>query len=196
MHASAIIPARTAAPGRCAPPARPTHRVPPAAQALVASFVLLVLAAAAPAPAAAQMGTTVGVIGGVTQYDLSGTGTVPFGALRVRAPVGMRLWVEGGLGYMAYDTQGGVRSRLVLPEAQLQAELTRTALRPYLGAGAGIALERVAGTSAQELTLSAAGGVRAAFAPGWEAAAELRVRAVDPWAGSMADWGLGVARRF
>jgi hypothetical protein len=151
----------------------------------------------APVTAAAQSaGPSLSVTGGMTEYDLSGVGKTAMVGVRAQLPVTGSLLVEPGLGYMNYDSQGLSRTSLWFPEVQLQAELPLRAVRPYLGLGAGAALVSTAAQRQTELTFSTAAGVRVALGGGWGVGGELRVRAVDPWTATTADFGLSISRRL
>jgi hypothetical protein len=169
-------------------------------------FRHVIIAAAAlglivlPTNAAAQraMNTMPAVLfsGGLSQYDLQGVGTSGVVAVRAQLPVTRRLVSEAAIVYMAFDNQFGPRTRQFMPEAQLQADLLTGGVRPYLGVGAGLSHARLAGFSTTELTVSTAGGMRVDLGSRWIAAGELRIRAIDPWAGSTADWTVSVGHRF
>jgi hypothetical protein len=149
-----------------------------------------------PQTGAAQGRPSVSLTAGISEYDLSGTGDTLFVALRAQFPLNSFLLVEPGLGYMKYVTQGGDARTHWFPEVQLQAELSIRRVRPYLGAGIGASYVSQDGQNETELTLSGAGGVRVDVGAGWGAGGELRVRAVDPWTGTTADFGLAVRRRL
>lgn len=157
-------------------------------------LALLFTAAAGASPAAAQSLLT--LTAGPSQYDLSGTGTAPFAAVRVMVPVHPVLSVEPSLGWMSYDSQFDDRTTLWFPEGQLVLHPWAGRVRPYLGAGAGVALVSGPGDDDIETTLSAALGALFDLNETWGVRGELRIRAVDPWVGTTADWGLGVTRRF
>jgi hypothetical protein len=166
--------------------------------------LLISLAAAAPVQGQASAGQddarrpTVAIIGGAVQYDLAGTGTRGFGGVRAQVPVLRHLLVEPGVTYMNYRIHGSLRGpRLAMwfPEAQLQAELPLATVRPYLGVGAGIAVASP-GEREVEATASVASGVRVALPGGWGVGGELRVRAVDPFTGTTAEWGVFLSRRL
>jgi hypothetical protein len=168
--------------------------------ALVA--VPAVLAAAVPALARAQRADVVGrpavsVGGGVFQYDLSGTGTVPMLAARVELPLARYALVEGGVVAARPERQSAGRETFVAPEAQLQLQLPLGRFAPYLGAGAGAALRSGGGRTDSDLTVSGAGGVRAWLTDRTGLRGELRVRGIGTrFTGSAAEWTLGVSRRF
>ena len=64
-----------------------------------------------------------------------------------------------------------------------------------VGAGAGHTIG-VRGNPTDELTLYAATGLEIEDRAGWAVRPELRLRAVKPWAGTIADFTLGVLRRL
>ncbi len=136
------------------------------------------------------------LIGGASQYDLSGTGTAPFVAVRYERLVTRALVLEGGVEYLTYSPQFGDRRHHVFPEVMIQLQVPGGSLRPYVGAGAGLSFGTGAFRSLVDLTLAGAGGFRIITSSAWSMRAELRVRSVDPWTGVTADWGFGIARSF
>jgi hypothetical protein len=174
----------------------------PARSLSVAMTFAAGFAALSATPAAAQDAARRPVIGitvGATQFDLAGTGTEAFGAVRVQVPLTRVFILEPGVGtfsYRPYDLPAAPRHRLWFPELQVQAQVRLGSVRPYLGAGGGAALIRVDGRTEIEETLSAAAGLRVDLPAGFSAGGELRVRAVNPWTGTTADWGLSLGRRL
>ena len=158
-----------------------------------AIFAMIPLMASA-APVAAQTETSVTLVGGAVQYDLSGTGTTPFIAARVEVvPASARFVVaEAGLEFVSYEPQFGERRHHWIPEAMVQLQVPAESFRPYLGVGIGYSY---ASTDSAP-TLAVAGGTRLRLTADWGLRAELRVRSIDPWTGSTADWGFGISRRF
>jgi hypothetical protein len=69
-------------------------------------------------------------------------------------------------------------------------------LRPFLGAGLGLSYAWGGGASATDLTLTGGIGTRVRLTEVWGARAELRARSIDPFHNTIAEWTLGVARRF
>ncbi|HSR14990.1 MAG TPA: hypothetical protein VLL51_04520 [Gemmatimonadales bacterium] len=132
---------------------------------------------------------------GPAPYDLSGTGTgfTASGRLAWR-PTGSVLVVEPGLAYFRYTTQNDASSKWFLPEVSAQAEAGLGALRPFLGVGAGAGHESVAGKGRWEATLHLVAGVRLSLGRAWGLRTEARLLSVDPWAGSVVQFGFGVAR--
>jgi Outer membrane protein beta-barrel domain len=160
--------------------------------------VLLLASAIAPHAADAQVqpsGRALAAAGGVVQYDLSGTGTTAFGAVRLELPLTSVVLLEPGLSFSRYDAQFGSSVSLLFPEVQLQVQ-GRGVVSPYLGVGVGPAFAFAEGQSATDLSLSGALGLRVRVDPQWRIGGELRIRAIDPFHGTTAEWGLGVSRRF
>lgn len=136
---------------------------------------------------------------GVSQFDLSGTGTTAIVAARGELPLVRVLLLEGGVAIARPEQQFGVRTTLVMPEVQLQLQVPRR-VAPYLGAGGGLVTDfrgEGHGGRITRVTLSGAGGVRVALTRQFGARAELRVRGIGlGFGGSTADWTLGGAWRF
>ena len=65
---------------------------------------------------------TFGLAGGVSHFDLSGTGSAPIAALRVDLPL-FPLIAEGSLTAFRPNEHNGVRRSYIIPEAQLQFQL-------------------------------------------------------------------------
>ena len=138
---------------------------------------------------------------GAFQYDRAGVGTAPVLAARGELPLTSVFLLEGGLAATRPEQRLGRPTTLVVPEAQLQAQLPAGPwIAPYLGAGIGAALERGArraGTSDRELSFSAATGVRYWLSEDRGVRAELRVRRVGPeLGGTAAEWTLGSSWRL
>src|SRR4051812_12340703 len=102
---------------------------------------------------------SVAVVGGVSFFDLSGTGSTPIGAVRLDIPL-LALVAEGSFGVMRPKEDAGTRT-YIIPEAQLQYQLFPLLVRPYIGVGAGW-FRAVSGPDqhTNDLTLSASAGVR------------------------------------
>ena len=162
-------------------------------RAFVALAVLCITSASA---LQAQTENAFTVMGGVSQYDLSGTGTGPFAAVRYERLIRPALIAGAGIAYMTDRQEFRVREHHVFPEVMLQLQVPRGSLRPYLGAGAGLAFSSAGDFSETDWTLAGAGGLRIAAGSAWSIRGELRIRAVDPWVGTTADWGFGVTRYF
>lgn len=160
---------------------------------LLAVLATLTLAAV-PAAARAQLPIpAVSLMGGVSQFDLAGTGTAPFGAVRLEVPLPF-LIAEGSLGVFRPDEQNGKRTYLI-PEAQLQWQILPFLVRPYIGLGAGV-FTPMSGPEPRhtEFTGSASAGVRfgvPVLPIGLRA--ELRVRGIGGgFSGRAAEWTVGI----
>jgi hypothetical protein len=136
------------------------------------------------------------VVGGAWQYDLSGTGTSGFGGLRLELPVARLFVIEPDLTYARYSTQFGSSVNYLIPELQAQIQVPGSTIRPFLGGGVGLAHAWAEGDQATDLSLSAGLGTRIRLGALWTARAELRVRSIDPFHGTVAEWTAGIARQF
>jgi hypothetical protein len=94
------------------------------------------------------------------------------------------------MGYFWYRSQGDRSIGMLLPEAGL---VTRPlpVVPLSLGAGVGDALG-VRGDPPNEPTLFGALGLELPVAPTLAIRPELRVRTVDPWVGTIADFAVGL----
>ena len=109
------------------------------------------------APMMRPQHATLSVNGGVSAWDLSGTGNSVILAVRLDRPLGV-LWLlgEGSLATLRTDEQSGHHTYLI-PEVQLQLQIPR-AISPYLGAGAG-AFSRIGGDGRRQSVLTTTGSV-------------------------------------
>ena len=167
----------------------------PMCQRLLSPVLVIVLLAALTRPSVGQ-GRALAVVGGAWEYDLSGTGTSGFGGLRLELPIHRVFLIEPGLTYARYSTQFDSGVNYLIPEVQGQVQIPGRWVRPFLGAGLGVAYAWSGGASATDLSLSASAGLRVRLADLWSARAELRARSIDPFHGTIAEWTFGVARRF
>ena len=138
---------------------------------------------------------------GAFRYDRAGPGTAPVLAARGEVPLSHSFLVEGGLAAARPEARRAGLTSLVVPEAQLQAQIAAGPwVAPYVGAGVGATLGRPANPAARadrELTLSAATGVRYWISEDRGLRAELRVRRVGPeLGGTAAEWTLGSSWRL
>lgn len=161
-----------------------SRSIPPLALALVCLLL--------PPGVHAQGGTAVAVLGGPSQFDLSGTGTSVAVSFRASHELSRILVLEGAVAHLPYTTQADDDVHHLFPELQLQLQWPGRRALPYLGAGVGASWGFRPETTELEATLSGTGGVRIPVAGSWAIQAELRVRSVDPWTGTTADWGLGL----
>lgn len=151
---------------------------------------------ALPLAAQGQGHGEIAVTAGPSSYDLSGTGTALAGRASLSlAPGNGILVLEPSVGYFRYETQGDLHRNWILPELSLQLRARGGMLRPYAGVGAGIGFESGDGPSRQELTVHGVVGLRIPVSRATTVRGELRVRAVDPFVGTMADFGFGLGWR-
>jgi len=139
--------------------------------------------------------TTLGLGGGYSSYDLSGTGSTFVISARLDHRLLSAIVTEVAVTYFQYDPQlsSGQTDRLLFPELSLQAQLPLGPVYPYIGGGIGFA-QVLSGPESRVLTLHAATGLRVRIGDRWGIRGELRPRAVDPWGAVTADFTLGVAR--
>jgi hypothetical protein len=167
--------------------------------ALVTTACAAILALPAGAAAQVPAGPVLSATAGVMQYDLAGTGSRAFAGARAQIPLTALLLVDLGAIYINYRPHGEAeapRSHIWFPEVQLQVVTAFGAVRPYLGAGAGVALESVAGERFTEATLSGAVGARLPIMDRIVGGAEVRIRAVNPFVGTTADFGVSFGVRL
>jgi hypothetical protein len=137
---------------------------------------------------------------GLFQYDLSGTGDARILAVRAERPLATFALLEGGVAFARPAQQFGDTTTYVITEAQLQGQWPLGRVAPYLGGGIGLAMDfrqEIHGGMQTDVTLSAAGGLRAWITERLGARAELRLRGVGwRFTGSAAEWTLGAAWRL
>lgn len=142
---------------------------------------------------------TLSLGGGVGEYDLSGVDSAPLIAVRSAWTISRLFLTEGSFLYVPLDQQFG-RSRLYVPEAQLQIRWPLPHVQPYLGAGVGVAIDvprSNALSTDRELTLSGALGARTAFPGRVGLQVDLRVRGIgSSFEGSGAEATAGLTVRI
>ena len=163
--------------------------------------VLALGALAAPAARAQEIpAPAVELVAGWARYDLSGTGTTPFAAVRADLPMTTWLYAELSFATLRYTSQGGDRIRHLATEVQVQGSYPIGRFHPYLGAGAGGFFDlrkQRSGADFARPTLSGAGGVRVALPYGFGARVELRIRGIGSGGEATTDeWGVGVSHTF
>lgn len=145
-------------------------------------------------------GPVLSLSAGVSQWDLSGTGTTSMLALRGTMPLSSIVLVEAGFLVMRPEQQFGERTTFVVPEAQLQLQWPLGRFAPYLGIGAGAALDfasEQAGGLDSDLTISGAGGLRLNLTDQWGAQTELRARGIGTgFEGATAEYTVGLMWRW
>ena len=157
-------------------------------------------------PVGAQTRTReVSVAAGASQFDASGTGTAPIAAVRAAAPLVGR-WILGeiSLSYASLDEQfSAINTRVGVGEAQLQAQLPATRVRPYIGLGGGWLhyFNNAAGRPATTPTVSASAGLRIPISPSVLVRGELRLRSWESGSNSgfnnnAGEWTAGLGYAF
>jgi hypothetical protein len=149
--------------------------------------------------AAAQDAMRLSLSAGVSDYDLSGTGSSFTASGRADFPLRRSIRIEGGIGALFPKQQFGDTTTVILPEGQIQLELDRR-VSPYLGVGAGLAMDfrdEVDGGTLLDPTVNGAVGVRAHLINALGVRAELRLRYHGRrFQGSSADITGGITWRF
>jgi hypothetical protein len=158
----------------------------------LAVMTFVVAAAWNPANAQSHFRSGVGLSGGVAQFDMSGTGTAPFAAVRLEHEFTSWLVADGALGVLRPDEQLTQRRVYLVPEAQLQVQHAFGGVRPYFGVGMGM-LKSVSGPERNYAIFSGATGARVALRDAVDLRGELRVTGQSA---TLAQWTLGLARRF
>jgi hypothetical protein len=131
---------------------------------------------------------------GPAPYDIGRTGTGVAAALRFEFPSG-KIWVvEPAVGVLRYTSRLGDKITYFLPEVSLQVQPFSRNVRPYLGAGGGIA-EYLSGRGTTFGTLHGTAGVRIRFGQ-WGIRGEARIRTIDPFAQTTTELTVGVSKRI
>lgn len=140
------------------------------------------------APASGQV---LDVVVGAASYDLSGTGTSWVGGIRYGYPLATRLHLEAGASVFGYESQSDDTRVFLLPELGVGTHfpLGRATLRVGVGGGMSVT---VRGEEDSEPTLFAALAVDLPAAGAVRLSPGVRYRAVDPWAGTIFEYTLGV----
>lgn len=162
----------------------------------LASYAAALAAALAmPHRAAAQLPIpSLSLVGGISHYSLTGSGTAPFGAIRLDIPL-IVLVAEGSVGVFRPREDAGTRT-YVIPEAQLQWQIFPLLVKPYVGIGGGL-FRAVSGPGehTSQVTVSASAGVRVGLPLiGAGVRAEARVRGIGSRLdGRAAEYTVGVS---
>jgi hypothetical protein len=160
------------------------------------TIALLAAALAVPATrASAQLPIpSLSIMGGVTSWDLSGTGSSPFGAVRLDIPL-LFIIGEGSLGVFRAHEDAGTRT-YIIPEAQLQWQIFPLLVKPYVGIGGGwVRAISGPGTHSSTITASASAGVRVGVPLiGAGLRAEVRARGIGSgFNGSAVEYTVGLS---
>ncbi len=132
-------------------------------------------------------------LGGVSQYDLSGTGSTSIVGLHLDLRVRPWLIGDASIRVMKPRQQFNERAWFAIPELQAQFQTPRGVVRPYVGVGGGWF-----SGSQQRGTASGALGLRyVGRATPLGAREELRVRGIgQSFGGAAAEWTTGATHRF
>ena len=137
-----------------------------------------------------SIGREISVAVGAMSWDASGTGTVPFVAIRTSIPfAGSWLLGDFSLGYASLDEQfSNTDTRIGIAEGQIQVQYPAARLRPYFGIGGGwlhYFNNADGGRPATPATISGAVGVRLTVSPKVLVRGELRFRGWQQSSGSV-----------
>jgi hypothetical protein len=136
---------------------------------------------------------------GAFNFDLSGTGTTPSLAVTADWAVTDHLLIEGGSVFAWPDQRIG-RTTYIIPEAQLQYRWQLGRFMPFVGGGAGAALDfrdRLIGGTQTDLALSTGGGLRARLTESLGIRGEFRLRGLGrDFSGSASELRAGVFWSF
>jgi hypothetical protein len=170
---------------------------------LVGRLCLTFALSVAAAPLAAQSDSTrmptFYVGGGVSQFDLSGTGTAPLFVANAAWELRRVFLLEAGTSVARLDQDVGTTT-LLIPGGQVQAQGRIGNLRPYIGLGAGVALDvrdEAYGGWNTEPAVSASAGLRLWFKRWLALRAELRLQGIGTgFEGAVAEWHAGLTGRM
>lgn len=133
---------------------------------------------------------------GLFQFDIVGDGVTPMIALRGGMPIGAVLFLEGNL-TAARPGQTFGTSTILIPEAQLQIHLPfGGSFVPYLGLGAGLALDLRPGgaDNGTDLTISGGLGIRWWLTEQIGVVSEFRARGMGTdFGATSADYTIGLS---
>ena len=133
---------------------------------------------------------------GISEYDLSGTGTTGVGGLTASFPLTSFLSVDPGFGFLRYRPQlNSDHVSYLIPEVSVRVQIPGPRVNPYLLVGGGVTTV-VEGSAETDPTLHTAIGAYLWLTRSWALRPEARVRSVEPWVGTTGDLTFGVSRRF
>jgi hypothetical protein len=161
----------------------------------VVSFVVAVVCAPASVWAQDTSRWDFGLAAAVVNYDLSGVGTTPAAVLRTSRDLTPHVVFEAR-GLFAWPDQTSGRSTLFIPEAQLQYRWNIARFSPFVGGGAGFARVSSPVRTDWDTTLSVAGGTGIRLTDRMGVIGELRLRGIDDFAASTAEWTVGMTWRL
>lgn len=141
--------------------------------------------------------TGLGIAAGFSQFDVRGTGTSALIALRGEAEARAWLVLDGGVTLFRPQTQFEDGRTYVMPELQIQAQVSGRSVRPYVGVGIGTLLARRGPNPTR--VVSGAGGLRIPVRNSRvDLRTEIRVRGIGEsfHDGSIIEWTIGGSYRF
>jgi len=136
---------------------------------------------------------------GLFNFDLSGTGNAPSVFMSVDGEMTEHWIAEGGL-TVAFPDQQFDRTKFLIPEGQVQYQWPIGRFSPFVGGGAGIAIDvrdDRFGENRTDLALSGGGGVRISISDSIGVRGEFRLRGFGThFSGSAAELRGGLFIRF
>lgn len=137
------------------------------------------------------------VMAGLVQYDLEVSGNANVTGVRVDLPLGRFVIVEPGITSFRHTGDNvGEDAVLAIPELAVQLQGHFGRVRPFAGGAIGYVFASGAGAERSRSSLAGSAGVRMNLRPQVLVRAELRLRGIDSFAGSMAEWTIGLGYRF
>jgi opacity protein-like surface antigen len=131
----------------------------------------------------------------LVQYDLVGVGNTPGVAVRAARDLSPHVVLETR-GLFAWPDQTSGRSTMFIPEAQLQYRWNIARFSPFVGGGAGFARVSSPVRTDWDTTLSLAGGTGIRLTDRMGVIGELRLRGIDNFAASTAEWTVAMTWRL
>lgn len=163
---------------------------------LLAALLVIPAAAFAQEPAPRHITSSIGLF----QYDIAGSGLGPMVAFRATTPVSSVLILEGGVLAARPESAMGQTRAFLIPEAQVHLAIPFDSFLPYLGLGAGAALDlrdSAAGGFRTDLTISGSLGLRAWIGERLGAHVEYRGRGIGvDFGGSSSEYTAGLIWRI
>ncbi len=147
----------------------------------------------------AQGRPTLTLAGGSLRYDLQGSGTVGFSAVRVGIPVSRLITIEPGVTVGGLGSRNGQAYPMLIPEMQVQARWRAGQIQPFVGVGVGAFFDlrgNRQGSALSSTMISGVVGARTQLSSKWSAQAEVRARGIDQFRGNTVELTAGMARRF
>lgn len=137
------------------------------------------------------------VMTGLMSYDLQGTGTTAPYTIRGTKSLTRGLALDVGTTMIYPDLQFG-SSSLVLPEVGVTYSFLSGRFRPFVGGGAGVAIQNADALDERRwrTSLTAGGGARFLLSDRLYAIGEMRLRGMSDFSASTAEWLGGIGWRF